>query len=106
DFVTKHFRVLVRRAGLPMIRLHDLRHTHATLGLAAGVPAKVMSDRLGHSTVLLTLDVYSHVTPVQDAAAASLIACLIYGEPDQRESLRDPDVTHDPDEGSNQEEER
>ena len=51
DFVTKHFGVLVRRAKLPVIRLHDLRHTHATLGLAAGVPAKVMADRLGHSTV-------------------------------------------------------
>jgi len=66
DFVTKHFDVLVHRTGLPRIRLHDLRHTHATLGLAAGIPAKVMADRLGHSSVILTLDTYSHVTPAMD----------------------------------------
>ncbi|MGI8537085.1 MAG: site-specific integrase [Mycobacteriales bacterium] len=52
DFVTKHFDLLVRRAGLPRIQLHDLRHTHATLGLAAGIPAKVMADRLGHSWMM------------------------------------------------------
>jgi len=79
DFVTKHFGVLVRRTGLPVIRLHDLRHTHATLGLAAGIPAKIMADRLGHSSVLLTLDTYSHVSPVLDADAANLIARLIAG---------------------------
>lgn len=106
DFVTKHFRVLVRRVGLPRIRLHDLRHTHATLGLSAGVPAKVMSDRLGHSTVLLTLDTYSHVTPAQDAAAADLIAGLVHGNPDVAEALRDPDGTHDPIEGSSNREEK
>lgn len=79
DFITKHFGVLVRRTGLPVIRLHDLRHTHATLGLAAGIPAKVMADRLGHSSVLLSLDTYSHVSPVLDADAANLIARLIAG---------------------------
>jgi len=72
--------VLVRRAHLPRLRLHDLRHTHATLGLAAGVPAKIMADRLGHSSVLLTLDTYSHVSPALDARAAGLIAELIAGE--------------------------
>jgi integrase len=77
DFVTKHFNLLVRRTGLPRIRLHDLRHTHATLGLAAGIPAKVMADRLGHSSVMLTLDIYSHVTPAMDHAAANLIAGLV-----------------------------
>jgi len=77
DFVTKHFDVLVHRTQLPRIRLHDLRHTHATLGLAAGIPAKVMADRLGHSSVILTLDTYSHVTPAMDHAAASLIAGLV-----------------------------
>lgn len=71
--------MLVRRTGLPVIRLHDLRHTHATLGLAAGIPAKIMADRLGHSSVLLTLDTYSHVSPVLDADAANLIARLIAG---------------------------
>ncbi len=80
EFVTRHFQVLVRRADLPRLRLHDLRHTHATLGLAAGVPAKIMADRLGHSSVLLTLDTYSHVSPALDARAAGLIAGLIAGE--------------------------
>jgi len=80
DYVTSHFGVLVRQAGVPVIRLHDLRHTHATLGLAAGIPAKVMADRLGHSSVLLTLDTYSHVSPALDAGAADLIARLIRGD--------------------------
>ena len=77
DFVTKHFNVLVARAGVPRIRLHDLRHTHATLGLAAGIHAKIMAERLGHSSVMLTLDTYSHVTPAMDHAAANLIAGLV-----------------------------
>jgi integrase len=56
----------------PRIRLHDLRHSHATLGLASGIPAKVMSERLGHSKVGITLDLYSHVTPgMQEDAARS-----------------------------------
>ena len=83
DFVTKHFDLLVRRTGLPRIRLHDLRHTHATLGLAAGIPAKVMADRLGHSSVMLTLDTYSHVTPAMDHAAADLIAGLVEAPPER-----------------------
>ncbi len=70
----------MRQAGVPVIRLHELRHTHATLGLAAGIPAKVMADRLEHSSVLLTLDAYSHVSPALDAGAADLIARLIRGD--------------------------
>ncbi len=80
DYMTSHFGVLVRQSRLPVIRLHDLRHTHATLGLAAGILAKVMADRLGHSSVLLTLDTYSHVSPALDAGAADLIARLIRGD--------------------------
>ena len=53
--------------GFPYIRLHDLRHLHATLGLAAGVHPKVMSERLGHSSVTITLDLYSHVTETMQA---------------------------------------
>jgi len=89
--LTQSLPRLARQAGLPEIRLHDLRHTHATLGLAAGVPAKVMADRLGHSSVLLTLDTYSHVSPALDGAAADLIAGLISGG---GRPLCDPDVTH------------
>ena len=57
--------------GFPYIRLHDLRHLHATLGLAAGVHPKVMSERLGHSSVTITLDLYSHVTETMQARAAA-----------------------------------
>jgi integrase len=68
---------LARGAGLPPIRLHDVRHSYATAALAAGVPAKVVSERLGHATIAITLDVYSHVIPGMDAAAANAVASLI-----------------------------
>jgi integrase len=64
-------------AGLPPIRLHDVRHSYATAALAAGIPAKVVSERLGHATIAITLDVYSHVIPGMDAAAANAVANLI-----------------------------
>ena len=54
---------LAKRAGYPEVRLHDARHRHASLMLAQGVHPKVVSERLGHSSVSLTLDVYSHVLP-------------------------------------------
>ncbi|MFF0371236.1 site-specific integrase [Micromonospora sp. NPDC005087] len=56
--VTQRFRRLVKRAGLPPIRLHDLRHGAATFALDAGVDIKVVSDQLGHSTTTLTRDTY------------------------------------------------
>lgn len=72
---TWHFTKLTKAAGLPVIRFHDLRHTHATLGLAAGVPPKVMQERLGHSSVQITLDLYSQVVPgMQEDAAARIAA--------------------------------
>jgi integrase len=79
--VTRSFRQLVRGAGLPKIRLHDLRHTHATLALEAGVHPKIISERLGHSTVAFTLDVYSHAVAHLQAEAAEEIAqaVLRYG---------------------------
>ncbi len=68
--VTHAFRKTMRKAGLPHIRLHDLRHTHATLLLSAGVHPKIVSERLGHSSIKITLDTYSHVLPgLQEAAA-------------------------------------
>jgi integrase len=68
----------VRRAGLPTIRLHDLRHTYATVALGAGVHPKIVSERLGHATIAVTLDLYSHVTPAIDAEAAALVASKIF----------------------------
>jgi integrase len=62
---------------LPEIPLHGLRHTYATLALASGINPRIVSGRLGHSTVALTLDVYSHVLPQQDRQAAEAIAALL-----------------------------
>jgi len=68
--VTLAFKRILRQAGLRRIRLHDLRHTHATLMLTAGVHPKVVSERLGHANIGITLDIYSHVLPgLQEAAA-------------------------------------
>jgi integrase len=67
----------VRNAGLPRIRLHDLRHTHATLALAAGVHPKVVQERLGHATIAITLDIYSHAVPALQEDAAEKIAALL-----------------------------
>lgn len=76
--VTKCFKPLLKQAGLPNIRLYDLRHTAATLGLFAGVPPKVVSEQLGHSNAAFTLDVYSHVMPhMQEEAAAKVEAILL-----------------------------
>jgi integrase len=77
DYVTKHFGVLIERTGLPRIRLHDLRHTHATLALAAGIAPKIVSERLGHSGIALTLDTYSHVSPAMDKTAADQVAAAV-----------------------------
>ena len=71
------FKPLLQEAELPQIRLYDLRHTAATLALAAGVPVKVVSEQLGHASATLTLDTYSHVLPhMQDEAAARVEALL------------------------------
>ena len=70
DSVTHAFKKLALKAGLQGVRFHDLRHTHASLMLKQGIHPKVVSERMGHSTVSITLDVYSHVTPgIQRAAA-------------------------------------
>jgi integrase len=76
-----HFERMVKKAGAPAIRLHDLRHTHATLGLAAGVPLKVMSERLGHATTQITADLYQHVIPGMGADAAAKIGALLRAVP-------------------------
>jgi len=78
DRLTKLFDKHVKDSGLPRIRLHDLRHTHATLALAAGIQAKVVSERLGHATVAFTLDIYAHVVPALQQDAADKIAALIF----------------------------
>lgn len=79
DAVTQRFKTLVRRSGLPPLRgPHDLRHTWASLALAAGVHPKVVSDRLGHSTIAITIDTYSHAIPSLDADAAAQVAGRLF----------------------------
>jgi integrase len=80
DTVTETFKRLAAEAGLPELTFHGLRHSHATAGLATGVPVKVMSERLGHATTAITSDLYQHVLPAMDAAAAAAIAARILGE--------------------------
>jgi len=77
--LTHNFGRIVKRAGLAA-RFHALRHTYASLMLAAGVHPKIVSEALGHSTVAITLDIYSHVTPgLQEAAAKQLDSVLPVG---------------------------
>jgi len=78
ESVSRYFRQAVKQSMLPQIRLHNLRHTHATLALQAGVHPKVVSERLGHATIAITLDTYSHAIPAMQEAAAALIAELVF----------------------------
>jgi integrase len=80
EAISNLFHKLARRAGLPPIRLHDLRHSYATAALAAGVPVKVVSQRVGHADVGVTLKVYAHVMPGDDEEAA-LRADALLAEP-------------------------
>ena len=77
DYATRLFGRLSLQAGVPRIRLHDLRHTHASLALLAGVDIKVISARLGHSTTTITADLYTHVIPIVARRAADSIASVI-----------------------------
>ncbi len=79
------FEKLVRSSELPRIRLHDLRHTHASIALRAGVPVKVISERLGHEAPGFTLKQYAHVIPGMQAEAAALVASLVVPAHPQRD---------------------
>jgi integrase len=78
--ITKRFGEAIAATELPRIRLHDLRHTSATLALAAGEHPKVVQERLGHATISQTMDTYSHTTPALHEAAAERLAALVDGE--------------------------
>lgn len=80
DSVTQAWRNLTKRAGLKGIRLHDARHTHASLKLKQGIHPKIVQERLGHASIQLTLDTYSHVTPgLQEAAAIGFDRIVNFG---------------------------
>ncbi|BEP13838.1 site-specific integrase [Acidothermaceae bacterium B102] len=77
DTLGRSFRRAVKKSGLPTIRFHDLRHTSASLALAAGIPMRVVSDRLGHSSTAITADLYTHVVPSVAMGAAQAIADVV-----------------------------
>lgn len=77
--LSDRFQAAAKAAGLPLIRFHDLRHTHATLALQAGVNPKVVQERLGHRSISITLDTYSHVTEGMQVEAAEKVGKLITG---------------------------
>ena len=73
NLMLRHFKPLLKKAGLPDIRFHDLRHTCATLMLTQGVHPKIVSEMLGHANIPITLDTDSHVIPgLGDAAAEAM----------------------------------
>lgn len=80
NLVRRHFQPVLNRAKLPpTLRLYDLRHSCATLLLSAGENPKVVSERLGHASIVLTLDTYSHVLPSMQQAATEKLERILYG---------------------------
>jgi integrase len=78
QMVSRAFARAIAAVKLPAIRLHDLRHTHATLAFQAGIHPKVVSERLGRASISITLDTYSHAIPAMQEDAAALIAGLVF----------------------------
>ncbi|MBD3926576.1 site-specific integrase [Nocardioides cavernae] len=85
-YVSRHFDRLVKKHGLLRIRLHDLRHTSASIGLASGETLLEVSRRLGHSSISVTADIYSHIAPLVASESAERLAAVVYGSagPDDR----------------------
>ena len=78
NLTARSFKPLLERAGLPRsVRLHDLRHTCATLLLGQGVHPKIVQELLGHATIAITLDTYSHVLPNMQSEAATKMEALL-----------------------------
>ena len=73
------FEAKAKATGLPVIKLHALRHSYATAGAVSGEAMKVISERLGHASVVITNDLYSHVAAATDQAAADRVAAAIDG---------------------------
>ncbi|MEQ1642213.1 MAG: site-specific integrase, partial [Pyrinomonadaceae bacterium] len=77
----RYYRPILTKAKLPQIRLYDLRHSHATLLLIAEENPKVVAERLGHSTIVLTMDTYSHVIPSMQRSATDKLTKMLYERP-------------------------
>ncbi|MFC2059591.1 tyrosine-type recombinase/integrase [Chloroflexota bacterium] len=83
------------RYGIKVIRFHDARHTHASIMLKQGIHPKIVQERLGHSSIAVTLDTYSHVAPgLQESAAKRFDEVLSGGYNKHNESARDQSVTN------------
>jgi integrase len=95
----REFKKLLARAGLPSVRLHDLRHTAASLLLAQGVPARVVMEILGHSAIALTMNTYSHVAPEVSREAAERMAQMLWQDDEDQadEDQADEDQADDED---------
>ena len=94
DNVRHDFERLVRKAAVPMIRVHDQRHTHVTLVLLAGANLKALSEAVGHRDIAITLGIYGHVLTEQRAEVADKVGSILFGprkeqERDARETPRD-----------------
>ena len=88
--VRRHFKAVIKAAGLPeRTRLYDLRHTCATLLLAQGEHPKIVADRLGHSTIKLTLDTYSHVLPHMQERAAEKMDDILGSKPEDQSTAQE-----------------
>jgi integrase len=77
DTLSRMFEAHVKAAGLPPLGVHGLRHTAATLALQAGISAKIVSERLGHASIVVTLGTYTHALPGMQAEAAETLAALV-----------------------------
>jgi integrase len=85
----RYFRPILEKAKLPRIRLYDLRHSCATLLLIAEENPKVVSERLGHSTIVLTLDTYSHVLPTMQQGATARLEKMLYSKASTQEAYKE-----------------
>lgn len=79
DSFGRHFKALLKKAGVKQIRFHDLRHSFATMALEAGIPVKTVQEMLGHTTSAMVMEVYSHVTPAMQKEAAKKIGQVLGG---------------------------
>jgi integrase len=79
DYFSQVFDRHLAKSALPAIRLHDLRHTHASILLKQGIPLKVVSERLGHSNPAFTLSAYRHLLPGMQADAAKAFSAAVFG---------------------------
>lgn len=89
--IRRNLEVAATKAGIGHAHPHQLRHTYATTSFGAGIPIKVMSDRLGHATTSFTMDIYMHAIPAVEDDAADQIADLMFGADDAGDGDEDSD---------------